>query len=218
MFLDGYVTDPATGRSHPVHCGWLQATGNRRDICSATQDSVRAHAPARVCSRRRRTPPPSARPPAAAAASLPSAHERDRTRRAPRAARRAPRADPLPRCALPPAPAAPRSPLRQPAASRSSCGPPQPRRRPRRLRPAGSVIYQAGADGVSCSRGRLRPYTTPRAPSPSLRPLRRPSAAPAPAPPPTGVLRPPPRSVGRRPRGCLRHYAALQSGRSLPDA
>ena len=142
----------------------------------STSTRLPAHA-AGAAARRRQLlvllPPPPPRCPA-------------RTSAIARAARHALRADPLPRCALPPAPAAPRSPLRQPAASRSSCGPPQPRRRPRRLRPAGSVIYQAGADGVSCSRGRLRPYTTPRAPSPSLRPSRRPSAAPAPAPPTHG--------------------------------
>ena len=103
---------PRSDRNWPLAPRGLCDLFDRDFRCAvilSSSSTQHEHTPARTCSRRRRAPPPAARPPAAATASLPSAHERDRTRRAPRVARRssaALRAAARPRrTALTPAPA-----------------------------------------------------------------------------------------------------------------
>ena len=200
------------------HRGWSQALATyfaKKKSCKRDPGlrlSARAHA-ARACSRRRRTPPPVARPPAAAGGSLRSAHERDRTRRAPRVSGLYSRRGSA-RCALPPHRASPRFHLcaSRGAAPRSSCGPLPLRRRLRRLRLADSVICQAGGgEGSEGSAAAARDSERTRPPTPLA--LAAPIAA------TVGRTRPSfpharaccaRRSVGRRPaaRGA---YAALQS-------
>jgi hypothetical protein len=84
--------------------------------------------------------------------------------------------------------------------------------------PATSVICQAGRGGVSCGRGRLRPYTTPPAPRPrrACRGARRPR--PSLHPPRTAVLRPP-RSRPRAGGAARGAFAAPEpGGRSSVEA
>jgi len=171
-----------------------------RSLRTSVRGTSRALSTSSTAARRhrRRRAPRAARPPAASCS--PACRRRlrcpARTSTSARAARRAPCADPPPRCAPPPASASPRlSPLRLPAEAlrrashaarpslrvgRAACGRRHARHHHGHLRERG-----AGAPpGVSSSRGRLRPYTTPlaapRPTPPSSRPSPRPSAAPLP--------------------------------------
>ena len=97
------------------------------------------------------------------------------------------------------------------AAPRSSCGPLQPRRRPRRLRLASSA-KQGGGEG------QLRPRATPTvhdppSPSPSPRLSRRPSAAPVPPPPTHGCAAAAAQSAAGR-GGCPRRLCGSRAGRA----
>ena len=200
------------------HRGWSQALATyfaKKKSCKRDPGlrlSARAHA-ARACSRRRRTPPPVARPPAAAGGSLRSAHERDRTRRAPRVSGLYSRRGSA-RCALPPHHASPRFHLcaSRPRRSAAFIVRPAAAAAPAAA-PATSVICQAGRGG-----GQLRPRATPTvhdppSPSPLPRLSRRPSAAPVPPPPTHGCAAAAAQSAAGR-GGCPRRLCGSRAGRA----
>ena len=202
---------PRSDRNWPLAPRGLCDLFDRDSLCGSLLelDPARAHA----CPHMQPAPPRAAASCSSSCRRHRLAAQRARARsHAPRAARCAPILCRAARC-RPPAPhrASTSVPAGRGAAPRSSCGPLQPRRRPRRLRLASSA-KQGGGEG------QLRPRATPTvhdppSPSPLPRLSRRPSAAPVPPPPTHGCAAAAAQSAAGR-GGCPRRLCGSRAGRA----